>query len=279
MIAPPHTFIATIEAIAATGARPLLADIDPATGCLDPAAALAAATPATAALVAVRLYGRPARMGALAAAGVPVLEDAAQAQGATLDGRRVGSLGAAAAFSFYPTKNLGAFGDAGAVTSDDESLLETVRSLRHHGSDPADANRHVLAGGGTERLDNLQAAVLRVKLRALDARNAARRTAAERTASCSRASLSTSPPTTRATCTTCSWCRSTSATASSRHSAPRASARPSTIRRPFTCSPHCAASATAPATSRTRSAPRPARCRSRRSPGSPRPRSMPWRRR
>ena len=180
VIAPPHTFMATIEAIAATGARPVLADIDPATGCLDPAAALAVATPATAALVAVHLYGHAARVDALAAAGVPVLEDAAQAHGATLDGRRVGGLGAAAAFSFYPTKNLGAFGDAGAVTSDDEGLLDTVRSLRHHGSAPGDANRHVLLGGGTERLDNLQAAVLRVKLRALDARNAARRAAAAR---------------------------------------------------------------------------------------------------
>jgi dTDP-4-amino-4,6-dideoxygalactose transaminase len=92
----------------------------------------------------------------------------------------VGSLGAAAAFSFYPTKNLGAFGDAGAVTSDDEDLLDTVRSLRHHGSDPGDANRHLLTGGGTERLDNLQAAVLSVKLRSLEARNAARRAAADR---------------------------------------------------------------------------------------------------
>jgi dTDP-4-amino-4,6-dideoxygalactose transaminase len=180
VVAPPHTFFATIEAIAATGARPVLADIDPATGCNDPRAAAAAVTAATAAVVAVHLYGHPAATGELTGLGVPVVEDAAQAHGAVAGDRRAGSLATAAAFSFYPTKNLGAFGDAGAVTSDDEALLDTVRSLRHHGSAAGDANRHELAGGGTERLDNLQAAVLRIRLRALDARNAARRAAAAR---------------------------------------------------------------------------------------------------
>ena len=180
VVTVPHTFIATLEAIHSTGARPVLADIDPVTRCIDPAAAGAALTTETAALVAVHLYGHPAPAGELAALGVPMVEDAAQAHGGWLGDRRVGTLGTAAAFSFYPTKNLGAFGDGGAVTSDDEELLDTVRSLRHHGSAPGDANRHVRADGGTERLDNLQAAILRVKLEALDARNAERRAAAAR---------------------------------------------------------------------------------------------------
>ncbi len=176
-----HTFVATIEAIAATGARPVLVDIDPATRCIDPEGLEAAIGPATAAVLPVHLYGRPAPMGNIfAAAGdVPVIEDSAQAHGAELDGRRVGSFGTAAGFSFYPTKNLGAMGDGGAVVTDDSELAATVRSLRHHGSDPADANRH-LRPGSTARLDNLQAALLRLKLPHLDAWNEARRQAAER---------------------------------------------------------------------------------------------------
>jgi len=170
-----HTFVASVEAIAATGATPVLVDIDPATRCIDAGAAMAAAASSkVAAILPVHLYGHPAPVAALAGAGVPIVEDAAQAHGATVDGRRVGSLGTAGAFSFYPTKNLGAFGDGGAVTSDDERLLEVVRSLRHHGSTPQDGNCHVLAAGGTERLDNLQAALLRLKLRRLDGANAVR---------------------------------------------------------------------------------------------------------
>jgi dTDP-4-amino-4,6-dideoxygalactose transaminase len=174
-----HTFVATVEAIAATGARPVLVDIDPATRCIDPAAAYAAIGPRTTAVVAVHLYGRPAPMDELDALGVPVIEDAAQAHGATLGGRRVGSLGTAGCFSFYPTKNLGAMGDGGAVVTDDDDLAAAVRSLRHHGAAPDDANRHVRRGG-TERLDNLQAAILRLKLRHLDDDNEHRRAIAER---------------------------------------------------------------------------------------------------
>lgn len=181
VVTVPHTFIATLEAIAATGATPVLVDVDPATICMDPVPAASAAKGSqVAAIVPVHLYGHPAPIGDLAALGVPVVEDAAQAHGAHIDGRRAGMLGTAAAFSFYPTKNLGAFGDGGAVTSDDEALLETVRSLRHHGCAPGNANRHVRADGGTERLDNLQAALLRVKLRRLDDANDGRRAAAGR---------------------------------------------------------------------------------------------------
>jgi dTDP-4-amino-4,6-dideoxygalactose transaminase len=110
---------------------------------------------------------------------VPVLEDAAQAQGAELDGRRIGGSGHAAAFSFYPTKNLGAMGDAGALTCDDPELAETVRSLRFHGSAPGQPNRHERVGA-TGRLDTLQAAMLRLKLRHLDEWNDQRREAAAR---------------------------------------------------------------------------------------------------
>jgi dTDP-3-amino-3,4,6-trideoxy-alpha-D-glucose transaminase len=175
----PSTFIATVEAVAATGARPVLVDIDPATRCMDPAAVADALGPNTAAVVPVHLYGRPAPMDELrqACGDVPLLEDAAQAHGASIDGRRTGTLGAAAGFSFYPTKNLGALGDGGAVVTDDADVAAAVRSLRHHGSSPDDANEH-LQPGATSRLDNLQAALLSVKLPHLDGWNERRRQAA-----------------------------------------------------------------------------------------------------
>ena len=183
VITVPHTFVATVEAIHATGATPVLVDIDPVTRCMDPAQLERALGPRTAAVVPVHLYGRPAPMGEILAlcdaAGVPVVEDTAQAHGATLDGRRAGSMGAAGAFSFYPTKNLGALGDGGAVVTDDDEVAARIRSLRHHGSAPDDANVHERPGR-TERLDNLQAALLSLKLRRLDADNDERRAAAER---------------------------------------------------------------------------------------------------
>jgi dTDP-4-amino-4,6-dideoxygalactose transaminase len=178
-----HTFVATVEAIAATGATPVLVDIDPVTRTMDPAALASALGPDTAAVVPVHLYGRPADMHAIGAAcaqrGVAIVEDAAQAHGALLAGRRTGALGSAGCFSFYPTKNLGAMGDGGAVVTDDADLAALVRSLRHHGSAPGDANVHERAGG-TERLDNLQAALLRLRLALLDADNAERRALAAR---------------------------------------------------------------------------------------------------
>jgi dTDP-4-amino-4,6-dideoxygalactose transaminase len=130
-------------------------------------------------VVPVHLYGRLAPVEELRAAcgEVPILEDAAQAHGASAGGRRAGALGAAAGFSFYPTKNLGALGDGGAVVTDDADVAATVRSLRHHGSHPDDANDHVRPGS-TGRLDNLQAALLSVKLPHLDGWTEQRRRAA-----------------------------------------------------------------------------------------------------
>jgi dTDP-4-amino-4,6-dideoxygalactose transaminase len=179
VVTVPSTFIATVEAIAGTGAKPVLVDIDPATRCMDPARLADAVGPDTAAVVPVHLYGRPAPMDEIrsAAGEVPLLEDAAQAHGAHLNGSRTGTLGTIASFSFYPTKNLGALGDAGAVVTDDADLAAAVRSIRHHGCAEGDANNHV-RGGATSRLDNLQAALLSVKLPHLDTWNAHRRESA-----------------------------------------------------------------------------------------------------
>ena len=176
VVAPAMTFIATVEAIAATGARPVLVDVDPVTRCADPAALARAVGPDTAAIVPVHLYGRIADIPDV---GVPVLEDACQAHGADRDGRRAGTFGAAAAFSFYPSKNLGALGDGGAVVTSDDELAALVRSLRAHGSEPGNANHH-LRPGATGRLDTLQAAFLRAKLPHLDGWNEQRRAAAAR---------------------------------------------------------------------------------------------------
>ena len=172
VVTVPSTFIATVEAIAATGARPVLVDIDPATRCMDPQRLADAVGPDTAAVVPVHLYGHPAPMDEIVAAAgdVPVLEDAAQAHGSRLRG-------AAAAFSFYPTKNLGALGDGGAVVCQEPEVADAVRSMRHHGCTPADTNDHVRVGT-SGRLDNLQAALLSVKLPHLDGWNAQRRAAA-----------------------------------------------------------------------------------------------------
>src|SRR5215207_5736600 len=180
-----HTFTASAEAIVHAGARPRFVDVEEATGGMDPKA-LAGAVDGAAAVLPVHLYGLPVDMAAILAvaqdAGAPVVEDAAQAHGAALttaDGavRRAGSVGRLAAFSFYPGKNLGAFGDAGAVTCDDDELADRVARLRDHGR--TSKYEHAGVGWG-ERLDALQAAVLRVKLERLEAGNAARRRLARR---------------------------------------------------------------------------------------------------
>jgi dTDP-4-amino-4,6-dideoxygalactose transaminase len=181
VITTPFTFIATGEAISATGATPVFADIDPATYNLDPAAVEAALTARTRALLPVHLYGQPADMAALAAIaqrrGLALLEDAAQAHGAEIAGRRAGSLGHAACFSFYPGKNLGCYGDGGAVTTDDEALAGRLRKLRDHGRSSKYVHDEL---GYGHRLDALQAAILAAKLPHLDAANAARRRLAAR---------------------------------------------------------------------------------------------------
>jgi dTDP-4-amino-4,6-dideoxygalactose transaminase len=180
-----HTFTASAEAVTHAGARPRFVDVDEATGGMDPKA-LAGAVGGAAAVLPVHLYGLPVDMAGVLAvageAGVPVVEDAAQAHGAAMtmaDGqvRRAGSVGRLAAFSFYPGKNLGAFGDAGAVTGDDDELADRVARLRDHGR--TTKYEHAEVGFG-ERLDTLQAAVLEVKLGRLEAGNAARERLARR---------------------------------------------------------------------------------------------------
>ncbi|MBI3932919.1 MAG: DegT/DnrJ/EryC1/StrS family aminotransferase [Acidobacteria bacterium] len=172
-----NTFIATGEAILLNGARPVFVDVDPATATLDPSLLERTITPRTKVILPVHLYGHPADMVPILEVarrhGLPVLEDAAQAHGAEVGGRRAGALGHAACFSFYPGKNLGAYGDAGMVVTDDDAFAAQVRRLANHGS-AATKYQHEVAGTNS-RLDGLQAAVLRVKLRHLDDWNGERR--------------------------------------------------------------------------------------------------------
>lgn len=176
VIVPAHTFVATALAVRHASARPVCADVEKATGLLDPHAVEAAITPRTSAVIAVHLYGQTCDMDALSAVTqkhrLLLLEDAAQAQGARYRDRRAGALGAAAAFSFYPSKNLGALGDAGAITTRDLEVATAARKFRDLGR--ASTGSHDLPGYN-ERLDGLQAALLDVKLNHLDAWNEARR--------------------------------------------------------------------------------------------------------
>ncbi|MEW1954769.1 DegT/DnrJ/EryC1/StrS family aminotransferase [Terrabacter sp. NPDC080008] len=179
VVLPANTFIATAEAVVRAGARPVLVDVDDAALLVDPDAVEAALTERTRAVIPVDLYGQVAPFdrlpASLAERGVAVIEDAAQSQGASRNGRCAGSFGAAAGTSFYPGKNLGAYGDGGAVTTDDEELATRVRLLGAHGSAAKYEHTHV---GFNSRLDTLQAVVLRAKLRQLRRWNAERREAA-----------------------------------------------------------------------------------------------------
>ena len=169
VITTSNTFIATAEAISYTGARPVFVDIDPATANIDPHRIEAAITSRTKAILPVHLYGRPADLDAIMkigeSRGLPVIEDACQAHGARWRGKRVGGFGLAATWSFYPPKNLGAYGEAGALTTNDDRVAEMVRSLRDHGQ-----TRRYYHGriGWNYRMDGFQGAVLRVKLRHLE---------------------------------------------------------------------------------------------------------------
>ena len=181
-----NTFIGTGEAILLCGARPVFVDVDPETFTMDPGRLEGALSSRTRVILPVHVYGHPADMVPIMEVaerhGLRVLEDAAQAHGATLGGRRAGSLGHAACFSFYPSKNLGAYGDAGMVISSDAAFVGHVRRLANHG---AGSHRYEhLVAGTNSRLDALQAAVLRVKLRHLDQWNDERR---ERVAAYTRA--------------------------------------------------------------------------------------------
>jgi dTDP-4-amino-4,6-dideoxygalactose transaminase len=176
VITPANSFIASSSAISFTGATPVWVDVDPGTMNVDPDAVRAAITPRTRAIMVVHLYGQPADMESIGAIarehGLKLIEDACQAHGARFAGRRVGSLGDFAAFSFYPAKNLGAYGDGGMLTTQDAGLAERVRMMRNYGQ--REKYEHVTMAWN-RRLDTIQAAVLRIKLRHLDRWNEARR--------------------------------------------------------------------------------------------------------
>ncbi|MDQ6745157.1 MAG: DegT/DnrJ/EryC1/StrS family aminotransferase [Actinomycetota bacterium] len=165
VVVPAFTFFATAEAVVAAGARPVFCDVDPGTRNVTADTVRAALTSATRAVVTVDLFGLPAPTPEIRALGLPVIEDAAQAAGAKLHGRRAGALGDAATFSFYPSKNLGCFGDGGAIATDDDGIAELARALRFHGSRDKVTFEYA---GYNSRLDEIQAAILRILLPELD---------------------------------------------------------------------------------------------------------------
>lgn len=181
VITVPNSFMATAEAISYTGAKPVFVDIDEATQLMDPKLLEHAVTPRTKAIIPVHLYGQCADMDAILEIGgtrkIPVIEDACQAHGATYKGRKAGSLGIAGCFSFYPGKNLGAFGEAGAVTTNDADLAKRIQMFRDHGQ--AKKYYHAVIGWNA-RMDGIQGAVLRVKLQYLAKNNARRLAHADR---------------------------------------------------------------------------------------------------
>ncbi|HYP49065.1 MAG TPA: DegT/DnrJ/EryC1/StrS family aminotransferase, partial [Thermoleophilaceae bacterium] len=176
VVVPSFTFYATAEAVITAGAKPVFCDIDPETFCVTADTVRAAITPRTKAIVPVHLFGNLAPMAELRELGLPLLEDAAQAAGGSLDGVKAGALGDAATFSFFPSKNLPCLGDGGAITTDDDGVAERARVLRFHGSRDKVTYEEV---GYNSRLDALQAGVLRELLLELDGWNGARRRAAE----------------------------------------------------------------------------------------------------
>ncbi len=181
VILPSFTFFATASAVTRLGARPVFADIDPVTFNIDPAAVASLVSSATKAILPVHLFGQAAEMDALLrvaqTAGVPVVEDAAQAIGAEFDGRRAGSMGDVGCFSFYPTKNLGAAGDGGMLTAHRDDLANRLRLLRTHGMEPRYYHKVV---GINSRLDSFQAAILNIKLPHLDRWSTMRQSNAQR---------------------------------------------------------------------------------------------------
>ena len=179
VITPTFSFFATAGCVSRVGATPVFVDIDPVTYNADPEAIRRAITPRTKAILPVHLYGLVADMDAImaVAGGIPVIEDACQAIGARRGGRQAGAIGTAGCFSFFPSKNLGAFGDAGLVTTNDAGLARELRLLRNHGAEPKYFHQRI---GGNFRLDAIQAAVLRVKLPHLAGWSDARRANAKR---------------------------------------------------------------------------------------------------
>lgn len=181
VITTPYTFFASAEAISRTGAKPVFVDIDPLTYNIDPDLLEKAITPATKAIIPVHLFGQPAHMDEMMEIAdrhhLMVIEDACQAFGAEYKGKRVGSIGHAACFSFFPTKNLGTIGDGGMVTTSDDQLADRIRQLRHHGSKQKYIHERI---GYNSRLDELHAAILRLGLKRIDQWNGIRQKLAER---------------------------------------------------------------------------------------------------
>jgi dTDP-4-amino-4,6-dideoxygalactose transaminase len=181
VITVPNTFIATVEAIAMTGAKPVFVDVLEDTALIDPDQVAAAVTDRTRAIIPVHLFGQCCDMDPIMELaeerGIYVIEDACQAHGAEYKGKKAGSLGSSAAFSFYPSKNLGAFGEGGAVTTNDETHIGRVKALRHHAQFKKNIHDEI---GYNYRLDSIQAAVLSVKLQYLDECNDSRRALADR---------------------------------------------------------------------------------------------------
>ena len=241
VITVPATFIATAEAITYCGATPVFVDVDEQTYNMDPQLLEAAITPKTKAIIPVHLFGQMADMDPILAIanahGIPVVEDSAQGHGARNKGRRAGSLGAAGCFSFYPGKNLGAFGEGGAVVTDDEELATRIRMFRDHGQEK---KYHHKVVGWNCRLDGIQGAVLSIKLRHLDANNQLRRDRAAQYGAALRVrSKGSSPRTVRpttSTSTTSTPCASPTGMPSLRRWAKRASRVPSTTQSQSTCS-------------------------------------------
>lgn len=181
VITVPNTFVATAEAIAMAGAKPVLVDVREDNGLIDVDKVRPAVTPRTKAIIPVHLFGQPCDMDRLMELAkelkLVVIEDSCQAHGSTYQGRKAGSLGHAAAFSFYPSKNLGACGEGGAITTSDEAVVRKAKALRHHAQYERNVHREL---GYNYRLDSLQAAILRVKLKYLDEWNEKRRVLAGR---------------------------------------------------------------------------------------------------
>jgi dTDP-4-amino-4,6-dideoxygalactose transaminase len=182
VIVPSLTWISTAEAVTNVGAEPVFADIDPGSYTIDPAQVEKKISGKTRAVIPVHLYGCPADMGELMRIsekyGLHIVEDCAQAHGAEYNGRKVGTFGIASAFSFFPSKNLGAFGDAGAVLTNDPEISDLVRKISNHGQ-LAEKHRHIIPGRNS-RLDGIQAAILNVKLKYLDKWNRSRIMIAEK---------------------------------------------------------------------------------------------------
>ncbi len=241
VIVPTNSFIATAEAVSAAGATPVLVDVDEQTALLTAEIAAAAITPRTRCVIPVHLYGRMVEMDPLLelcrGRGIAVVEDACQAHGARYRGRPAGSLGDAGCFSFYPTKNLGAWGDGGAVVTGDADLAERLRLLRSHGEG---TRHHHELPARTDRLDALQAAILRVKLARLDDANERRRRAGASLREAlgeDRPSPLPRRPRTATTSSTSSSCALPNATPCARTSRVRGSPARSITRRRSTCSP------------------------------------------